>query len=64
MATVCHRRNLGRAALFTAPTLAGQGKRSLCSNALAIDEATYGPDHPSVVTIRGNLESARNALGG
>jgi tetratricopeptide repeat protein len=35
----------------------------LIRRALAIDEASYGPDHPNTVTVRDNLAALEAALG-
>jgi hypothetical protein len=37
--------------------------RPLAERALAIDEATYGPDHPDVATLRANLAVIMRELG-
>ena len=39
------------------------GARAASERALAIDEATYGPDHPSVATRLSNLGAVLQDLG-
>ena len=40
-----------------------QGAKTQFERALAIDEAAYGPDHPTVATLRNNLATILRDLG-
>jgi tetratricopeptide (TPR) repeat protein len=40
-----------------------EGARAAYKRALAIDEATFGPNHPNVATVMSNLGSVLHALG-
>ncbi|GGT33132.1 tetratricopeptide repeat protein [Nonomuraea spiralis] len=54
---------LNQATVFTATQGQHQRAYDLANRALAITEAAYGPDHPTVATLLGNLANSFRALG-